>query len=140
MAESSQMTEARAVHPIVLAAQSRLDRVLIIGDPKQLPAAIFSLRNIFTEYGKMERLISAVLRLITLAEQYRMHPSISSIINSTIYNGKLRDGSTVRAREHDAGSQNFLAQLATRSKTLFNTATSSIIISLERRADFHFGS
>ncbi|PPJ58351.1 hypothetical protein CBER1_04497 [Cercospora berteroae] len=143
MDESSQMTEARAAHSVVLAAQNILDRVLIIGDPNQLPSAIFSLRNIFSEYGKkslMERLINAGLRPIALAEQYRMHPSISSILNSTIYDGKLRDRSTVRGREHAIKFQNFMAQLATRSKTPFNTATSSIMISPERRADFHFGS
>lgn len=134
MDESSQMTEARAIHPMVLAAQSKLDRVLIIGDPKQLPPAIFSLRNIFSEYGKrslMERLIHAGLRPITLAEQYRMHPSISTIIKSTIYDGKLSDGSTVRGREHAAKFQAFMTQLAIRT---------SITISPERRADFHSGS
>ncbi|GIZ36634.1 hypothetical protein CKM354_000010400 [Cercospora kikuchii] len=141
MDESSQMTEARAVHSIVLAAQSKLDRVLIIGDPKQLPPAIFSLRNIFLEYGNMslmERLINAGLRPITLVEQYRMYLSISSIINSTSYNGKLSDGSTVRGREHAARFQAFMAQLATRSKTPFNTAISSITISPERRAALHY--
>lgn len=127
--------------PCLLREGLQADRVLIIGDPKQVPPAIFSLRNIFSEYGNislMERLINAGLRPITLVEQYRMYLSISSIINSTSYNGKLSDGSTVRGREHAARFQTFMAQLATRSKTPFNTAISSITISPERRAALHY--
>ena len=89
MDESSQAMEARAVSAIIHAVQGgSLARILLIGDDLQLPPTLTAERNPFSSTGKVsmfERLINAGFPVTTLRTQYRMHSTISTIINQEIY-------------------------------------------------------
>lgn len=70
-----------------------VDRVVVmVGDPAQLPATIFSREANGANFGqslflRMQRGGHSKLMLDT---QYRMHPSIASFASSRFYHGLLR--------------------------------------------------
>lgn len=76
------------------------NRLLIVGDPKQLPAIVLSDR---ARQGKLD--VSLHERLMThcgasyimLNKQYRMHPSICSFPSNKFYQGKLLNGPNVES-------------------------------------------
>jgi len=73
---------------------------VVVGDPKQLPPIVISEkdlakkwlgRDIFEEAGLTDYSLQ-VQHLAPLWKQYRMHPSISLIVNDLIYKNRLVDG------------------------------------------------
>ena len=73
---------------------------VVVGDPKQLPPIVISDkklakkwlgRDIFEEAGLTDYNMK-VQHLAPLSMQYRMHPSISSIVNNLVYDNRLKDG------------------------------------------------
>jgi hypothetical protein len=141
--EASQAAEPEVVYPILHALHAgQLRRVLIVGDPNQLPPMIVAQRNPFSLQGKqslLERLIKANFPSTMLLEQYRMHPDVSSVVNKAIYSGKLRDGPNTSTGPAITWFRKFSEHLAALSKQQL-PATHSILISLNRSVDFHWGS
>lgn len=65
----------------------------MIGDPKQLPATIFSKTCEKYKYDRslFQRLQMNGEKVILLQQQYRMHPIISKIISDSFYEGKVKN-------------------------------------------------
>jgi hypothetical protein len=96
--ESSQMTEPTSL--LALSA-ARPKKLILVGDPKQLPPAVQSTVSTDTSGGSLsirstlyDRLISLGFTEILLATQYRCHPNISRICSNLFYSSKLKDGIT----------------------------------------------
>jgi hypothetical protein len=100
--------------PALWAAATLAERcVVAVGDFKQLSPIVQSEhpiaerwlgRDIFAAsgvQGAWER-GSAPQHFVALREQHRMHPDVSAIVNELIYNGLLRDGSSVTLAGADA--------------------------------------
>lgn len=68
-------------------------RLIMIGDPNQLPATVFSRIGEGKKYGQslFSRLQSAGYPVHMLDTQYRMHPQISKFISTAFYESKLLD-------------------------------------------------
>lgn len=68
-------------------------RLILIGDPNQLPATVFSQKSLENKYDQslFERLMKSGYPVNVLKTQYRMHPDISSVIGSNFYGQKLND-------------------------------------------------
>jgi predicted ATPase len=119
MDEASQFMEANAVYPILHAnANGQLRRVLIIGDHHQLPPTVLAERNPFSASGSvslMERQIHAGTAHIQLRTQFRMHPSISRVVNTVSYGGSLLDGPITQQRPEVAQFKEFARAMATAS-------------------------
>jgi len=79
--------------------QLQPSRMLAVGDPKQLPATIFSphARNYGLDISLHERLRNAAHDHIMLDVQYRMKPCISRFPSLKFYGDKLQDGPNVTA-------------------------------------------
>eukprot|EP00741_Cyanophora_paradoxa_P020911 tig00021318_g20187.t1 len=97
--ECSQITEPASLLPM---ARFHARRLLLVGDPKQLPPQLVSVRD---EASKEDappglaktmfvRLSRAGLRPVLLATQYRCHPAFSALSSRLFYGGRLRDGVT----------------------------------------------
>ena len=73
MDEGSQVSKARALHAILHAANKKsLERILILGDPSQLPPTTKSPMNIFESSGKtslFERLVKSAVEPVDLRRQ-----------------------------------------------------------------------
>lgn len=73
----------------------KLGKLGVIGDPKQLGATIPSSEMsefaAIAQMSLMERLIEAGHPYTMMCEQYRMHPHISHLVNTLVYNGRLID-------------------------------------------------
>ncbi|KAI9692979.1 MAG: hypothetical protein M1822_004974 [Bathelium mastoideum] len=87
-----------------------------------------------------ERLIKAGTPCIQLQTQYRMHPTISSIVNKTIYDGSLRDDASTVQRADTAKFQGFAVGLAKACKTADFPRASSAVISPVKDEKYHWGS
>ena len=68
-------------------------RLILIGDPNQLPATVFSQKSLENKYDQslFERLMKSGYPVNVLKTQYRRHPDISSVIGSNFYGQKLND-------------------------------------------------
>lgn len=81
-------------------------RIVLVGDPKQLPPTIKSQAAEHAGLGLtlFERLQQAGYPVSMLAEQYRMHPAIARFPSAHFYNGELRNGvgitATSRGRDY----------------------------------------
>jgi senataxin len=148
--DNSQAMEAVCILPIVKGiAAGRLKRVLIIGDPQQLPPTRLSRRNHAASNGEvsmMERLEAAGFPVVRLRVQYRMHPDISSCIIKKMYNTMTNGENTVAGRPADEQFRNFLTMLWTRTiakkrnVNKFNPHQNAIIISPSAIKGARFGS
>jgi senataxin len=71
---------------------------ILVGDPQQLPATIFSLSGRTTKYDRslFQRLEEAGHEVHLLNTQYRMHPDISDFPRRIFYDGNLLDGPNVK--------------------------------------------
>ena len=71
-----------------------LCRVVLVGDPQQLPATILSQRgkDLLLERSLFERLQLAGCPVHLLQVQYRMHPSIREFPSRHFYENRLVDG------------------------------------------------
>lgn len=84
---------AQCVEPSLLIALRRGCRqCVMVGDPNQLPATIFSdrARRAGFDRSLFERLMSAGHRYVMLDTQYRMTPHISSFPSLAFYGGMLK--------------------------------------------------
>ena len=78
----------------------RPSRLLVVGDPKQLPSTVLSDRaKMFgLDFSLQERLMNHCNYHYTMLNiQYRMHPEISTFPSRCFYSGKIRDGDNVMA-------------------------------------------
>ena len=93
--ESGQAVEISSLIPLIYSCK----RLILIGDPKQLPATVFSPICLQNHYDQslFERLKKSKYPVNLLKIQYRMHPDISRVIGSAFYDGLLEDGSDMVA-------------------------------------------
>eukprot|EP00879_Flechtneria_rotunda_P011055 GHRR01011551.1.p1 GENE.GHRR01011551.1~~GHRR01011551.1.p1 ORF type:complete len:847 (+),score=311.53 GHRR01011551.1:365-2905(+) len=94
--EAAQASEIAALQPLVYGAEC----VVMVGDPQQLPATIFShaAKQLALERSLFERLALAGCPVNVLTMQYRMHPAIRSFPSAYFYQNKLVDAPSVRAQ------------------------------------------
>jgi senataxin len=89
-AQSSEMSSLTAL-------QLGSSHAVLVGDPNQLPATIFSISGRLTRFDRslFQRLEEAghVVHMLNL--QYRCHPKISSFPRRIFYEGSLLDGPNV---------------------------------------------
>lgn len=89
---------AQCVEPSVLIPLKKgCKKCIMVGDPKQLPATIFSdnARKQGYDRSLFERLVGAGFKSIMLDTQYRMVPEISSFPSLTFYDGNVKNGDNV---------------------------------------------
>lgn len=94
---------AQSVEPATLAAlQLGSSHAILVGDPQQLPATIFSLSGRNTKYDRslFQRLEEAGHKVHLLDTQYRMIPAISNFPRRIFYGGYLKDGPNVKHAEY----------------------------------------
>ena len=91
--EAAQSTEPNLLIPL----QSFVKKVLLIGDPCQLPATTMSQDSAITLFNRsmFERFIDAGVKPYFLNIQYRMAPCIREFASDTFYQGRLLDDSSV---------------------------------------------
>ncbi|GMH33013.1 hypothetical protein BSKO_00847 [Bryopsis sp. KO-2023] len=104
--EAAQALEPSTLVPLKLLKPSA--RVVLVGDPRQLPPTVFSSVASGKNFGQslFERFEKAGYPVEVLSEQYRMHPKISRFPSKYFYRDRLIDGSgiseeTRRAPFHD---------------------------------------
>lgn len=94
---------AQCVEPSTLVAlQLGSPHAILVGDPQQLPATIFSVSGRNTKYDRslFQRLEEAGHEVHLLNIQYRMHPIISDFPRRIFYDGNLLDGPNVKHPEY----------------------------------------
>ncbi|KAL9656492.1 hypothetical protein ABK040_005256 [Willaertia magna] len=102
--EAAQVSECESIIPLDLVN----DRVVLIGDPQQLPSTVLSQEAISKKYNRsmFERMMkladtyhksnnSLLSKPVLLNTQYRMHPMISKFPESEFYHSVLKDGENV---------------------------------------------
>ena len=95
--EAAQLFEPELLVPLQLYPSN----LIMIGDPRQLPATIFSSRVQSAGLGisAMQRLMDSFSYPFDLLQiQYRMHPSISFFSNQQFYCGQIIDSESVANR------------------------------------------
>ncbi|CAG9329047.1 unnamed protein product [Blepharisma stoltei] len=74
--------------------------VILIGDPKQLPATTFSEKSKINKYDRsfFERMMSCSINPSLLREQYRMVKEISDFTSKTFYKNQIQTGNSIKSR------------------------------------------
>ena len=94
--EAAQATELSTL----VAFRHNVAHVILVGDPRQLPATVFLHKEVVgraaIERSLFERLQSAGQDVQTLIVQYRMHAEIRSFPSRFFYDDRLQDGDVVR--------------------------------------------
>lgn len=87
--EASQGVEMSTIIPLKLSCR----RLVLVGDPRQLPATVFSKVALDMKYDQslFQRLERANHQIKMLSVQYRMHPAISKFPSMMFYDGGLLD-------------------------------------------------
>ena len=87
--EAAQAVEMSTLIPLKYACR----RLILVGDPNQLPATVFSDHAMKHNYEQslFQRLQIGGQRVAMLTTQYRMHPQISRFPGIRFYDGALRD-------------------------------------------------
>ena len=117
---------AQSVEPAILSAlQLGNSHAILVGDPQQLPATIFSVSGRGTKYDRslFQRLEESGLHHVHLLDtQYRMHPEISEFPRSIFYDGNLGDGGNVTHPEYGSPLKRKIFQQLTafRVRLFFN--------------------
>lgn len=93
--EASQGVELSTLIPLKLNCR----RLVLVGDPRQLPATVFSKVALDLKYDQslFQRLEAGGHNINMLSIQYRMHPAISKFPSDTFYEGTLQDWKGVEA-------------------------------------------
>ena len=94
--EAAQAVEMSTLIPLKYACR----RLILVGDPNQLPATVFSdhaMRHNY-EQSLFQRLQIGGQRVAMLTTQYRMHPSISRFPGRRFYDGALKDAPNLATR------------------------------------------
>jgi len=91
--EACQATETAALVPLQYGAR----RLLLVGDPAQLPATVRSPKAEACGYGRslFERLQAVGNSASMLTTQYRMHPAIAHFASQRFYSGRLLSPASV---------------------------------------------
>ena len=90
---------AQALPPATLIPMRRADRLVLCGDPCQLPPTVKSREGEVLKETMLERLIDEHAdETVMLEVQHRMHASIMSAGNERFYGGKLKAHDHVAAR------------------------------------------
>ena len=113
--EAAQALEVELLIPLTIGAKN----LILVGDPKQLPACVLSHENQQTKRGEslMQRLIERCAYPCNLLDtQYRMHPAISLLPNRLFYENSLRDDVSVIKRAN-------LFQSKSKPKSSLNNTT-----------------
>lgn len=93
---------AQALPPATLVAMRRASRLVLCGDPCQLPPTVKSAKGKPLEHTMLERLIQAFPEpTVMLDVQHRMHSQIMSAGNEHFYGGKLKAHDSVASRTLD---------------------------------------
>ena len=95
--EAAQALETEAL----IALGAHPDRVVVVGDVRQLPPCILSKEASAYDFfatSFMARVLQRGCPSILLEEQYRMHPDIQRFPSETFYGGRLRPGKSVLQR------------------------------------------
>ncbi|GAX74067.1 hypothetical protein CEUSTIGMA_g1517.t1, partial [Chlamydomonas eustigma] len=102
--EACQLVESET--SIIFQGWPDLRALVLVGDPKQLPATVISPLAASMGYDRslFERLQQLGIPMLMLDVQYRMHPQISHFPRMQFYNGKVDDGDNVK----DPGYKMFL--------------------------------
>jgi superfamily I DNA and/or RNA helicase len=91
---------------IWVAASRATENAVIVGDFRQLPPIVISKsalaekwlgRDVF-EVAGLNGMVHEGSRRVDLRDQHRMHPEISAIPNSLVYDGRLRDAAGLEQR------------------------------------------
>lgn len=93
--EAAACTELETLIPLY---RLRPRKVMLVGDPKQLPATIMSYNSSKAGLGTslLERLMIDCKQPYTMMDtQYRMHPEISNFSAQAFYDGNLLNGTNV---------------------------------------------
>ncbi|GIM05142.1 hypothetical protein Vretimale_9587 [Volvox reticuliferus] len=104
--EAAQALEPAALIPLQLLRPGA--KVVLVGDPKQLPPTVLSRAADAAQLSQslFERLQRAGCHVCLLSRQYRMHPEISRFPSSFFYDGALQDGETITATSRSAPCHN----------------------------------
>lgn len=96
--EAAQGVELATLVPLRLGGR----HCVLVGDPQQLSATVFSQGSNATLYGRslFERLEHCGHKVHLLNRQYRMHPAISAFPRATFYNSELLDGANVQGADY----------------------------------------
>ncbi|TMW63612.1 hypothetical protein Poli38472_002553 [Pythium oligandrum] len=96
--EAAQAVEVSTLVPI----RERVARVVLVGDPKQLPATVKSVVAANARYDRslFERIAESGVAPSMLRVQYRMHPFLREFPSKRFYGGMLTDGPSVMERVH----------------------------------------
>lgn len=94
--EAAQAVELSTLVPL----RERVARVVLVGDPKQLPATVKSVAAARARYDRslFERIADSGVAPSMLRVQYRMHPFLREFPSKRFYNGLLTDGPSVMER------------------------------------------
>lgn len=76
-------------------SQFGIQSCVLVGDPQQLPATVFSQAGCGFERSLFERLETGAHPVHLLDTQYRMHPAISAFPRKHFYGSLLLDGANV---------------------------------------------
>ena len=124
--EAAQASELATLVPLQHGAR----RVVLVGDPQQLPATVLSREAKRLGLGRslFERLQRSAHRVTMLQTQFRMHPAIRSFPSRHFYEGKLLDAEPMallssRSPGAEGGSPAFLLITPTPTLTLTLTLT-----------------
>ena len=105
--EACQAVELSTLIPLRYSSK----RVILIGDPNQLPPTVISKEAssfIYEQslFARIQGICPSIVNL--LAVQYRMHPSISSFPSTFFYDGRLIDGPENAKVTHREWHSNYL--------------------------------
>ncbi|KAH0486038.1 MAG: uncharacterized protein KVP18_004706 [Porospora cf. gigantea A] len=95
--EAAQAVELSSLIPL----RHQIARMILIGDPRQLPATVLSNVAKSRKYDRslFERLMINGAEVVMMNMQYRMRPEISFFPSAHFYAGRLQDDATVRNRK-----------------------------------------
>lgn len=95
--EAGQSVEISSLIPL----RYNCERLILVGDPKQLSATVFSRTAMKYNYEQslFKRFQLAGQEVTILTTQYRMNPYLSKFISQTFYEGKLEDGPNIVKHE-----------------------------------------
>lgn len=94
--EACQATEISSIIPLKFSP----DKVILIGDPKQLPPTILS-ENFQLQKSLFDRLLIHQ-KSVLLNEQYRMHPEICQLSSSFFYKNQIKTNDLAAIKRRDA--------------------------------------
>lgn len=112
--EACQTTEPSCLIPM----NNHVNRIIMVGDHKQLPATIFSEESIINNYNKslFERFIENNHPKVFLDTQYRMNKSICDIVSTSFYDSQLLiDDDTIKRI-----NENFIYKCLLKSTSSFS--------------------